>query len=72
MRHADISKSGPRCPNHGEPLEIPLKDKHLTKGRAPCPISGAMFEYEQETDTAKLKIDVFGNLTTEYIVKGND
>ena len=54
---------GPKCPNHGAPLEgmgFPMPKK----GTGICPISGAPFEYEIETDEQKMKVekDINGNI----------
>lgn len=60
----------PKCPNHNEPLEIGLSDKSLPKGQARCPVSGAMFAWEANPQGQKK--DKFGNVSTEFVVEGND
>lgn len=60
--------SGPKCPNHGCPLEdmgFPRK----TKGVATCPVSGAQFAYEADVDETKNTVDKNGNVTKGQIWK---
>lgn len=66
----------PRCPNHGEPLQLDFKQKSQRKGSSPCPVSGAMFEWEQSPitgETGNTK-DKFGNLLVEklFTVTGDE
>lgn len=65
----------PRCPNHNEPLEdcgFPLP----AKGSGTCPVSGALFDFEVETDVTKVKnvVDTAGNVkkVAPYKVSGED
>ena len=66
----------PKCPNHNEILEgvpSPLP----RNGSGICPISGAMFEFQANTDeeTGKAKYKIKnGSLVQEpeFIIKGND
>jgi hypothetical protein len=66
--------SFPRCPNHGCALEIDKKDMGKSKGEAPCPVSGAMFDWEMKPETESKVVDKYGNVTTvcEIHVDGNE
>lgn len=64
------SSSGPRCPNHGCPLILAPGQKTLTKGEAPCAISGALFDFEQSVQEGATKKDKFGNIIHSFSVKG--
>lgn len=64
-----------KCPNHGCPLDgigFPMP----RKGIGMCPVSGAEFAFEVETDELKMKdgVDKFGNKTriADWKVEGND
>lgn len=63
---------GPRCPNHGCPLILADGQKKLTKGEAPCAISGAMFDFTQSVEEGEQKKDKFGNIINIYTVTGPD
>lgn len=63
----------PKCPNHGSPLEgvgFPIP----RKGKGKCPVSGAEFEFEAESDSSVLVKDKFGNLVPKvgWSVSGNE
>lgn len=64
--------SVPRCPNHNCELSLTSKEKSMTKGASPCPVSGAMFDWSQEIKGGEVRYDKFGNAITEYKVTGND
>lgn len=54
-------KRVPCCPNHGEPLEgigFPIPKK----GEGMCPISGAHFAFEAESDETTTRKDKFGRI----------
>lgn len=68
-----MTSYGPKCPNHGCPLEglpFPLP----TKGTGRCAISGVAFDYEIEIDETSKKVDKNGNLIKDisWKVDGND
>lgn len=57
--------SGPKCPNHLEPLKnIPFPIPQ--KGTGICPVSKCSFDYEIELDQQVNKLDKFGNLIKSY------
>lgn len=63
----------PTCPNHGCALEgcgFPLP----AKGEGICPVSGAHFEFEVDTDDMKLGKDKNGNVTkiAKWKLQGNE
>ncbi len=69
------TKSGPLCPNHGEPLEG-LAHPVPAKGTGICPVSRSSFDYSinlDEKDRKKVK-DRDGNITTidTYTVTGDE
>lgn len=70
------SKSGPRCPNHNEPLELDLSDRSKTKGVSACPISKCMFEWSQQVERSDQEVtyDKFGNVlvTPKFSVYGDE
>lgn len=71
----NTNKTGPKCPNHGAPLEgmgFPVPKQ----GTGICPVSGVPFEYtiEADDDETKVTVDKFGNKVkgTKIKVTGND
>jgi hypothetical protein len=64
----------PRCPNHGEPLNLSREQLTHTKGYAPCPISGCLFEFTQIPEEEIETKDKYGNVTKikVYKVEGDD
>jgi hypothetical protein len=66
----------PRCPNHNCELSLTRDERGKNSGSSPCPVSGAMFNWTQETkdDESKKTVDKFGNVThdTTYKVTGED
>lgn len=64
----------PRCENHGEPLELDNKQRTMTKGFSPCPVSGVLFEWTQVPAADAFTKDKDGNLipTKKFIVDGED
>lgn len=58
-------KGIPRCPNHGEPLNLDNVQLTQRKGSSSCPISGEFFAWEQDVDSAEQTVDKFGNVTIE-------
>lgn len=66
-------KTGPKCPNHGCPLDGIPKPMPL-KGEGICPVSGAHFAYEVDGDKTELKRDSSGNMfeVKTFNVTGND
>lgn len=63
----------PLCPNHSCPLDgIPFPMP--AKGEGICPVSGAHFAFEAETDEDKMVQDKFGNITkhVDWKLTGND
>lgn len=63
---------GPKCPNHGCALEIPLSERGKKKGMAPCQESGWPFEYSVDGDDKKIEYDVYGNIIQTYTVSGEE
>ncbi len=59
--------SRPKCPNHAVQLE-PTDQKRLWI----CPISDAEFECEVDSANSKKKVDLYGNIVTEWVVEGED
>lgn len=64
-------QNGPKCPNH----DVYLTD--CNKGKGICPISGAIFEYDEDyaEKTKKLKLTALGEYVEESewkIVTGED
>jgi hypothetical protein len=66
----DADYEGPRCPNHGCPLELTLDQLTATEGRAPCQVSKELFEFEQETNSKEQ--DKFGQPLIKFNVTGKD
>ena len=64
----------PRCPNHGEPLELDNIQMTQTKGSSPCPVSKVLFEWEQVPEQTGYIKDKDGNLiqTKTFVVDGDD
>lgn len=66
-----IPKKGIRCPNHNEPLDsISREDLRKGKGNGRCPVSGAMFAFE--ADTENFTKDKFGNLVASVKLSGHE
>lgn len=55
----------PKCPNHGCQLLLDATQQTALKGQAPCEISGALFEFSQDTTTTETSYDKFGNVIQE-------
>lgn len=62
----------PRCPNHGEELLLDSVQKGQRKGASACPVSGVLFEWEQDIQNTANSIDKYGNPTKTYTVTGTD
>jgi hypothetical protein len=60
----------PRCPNHGEPLELSLEQLTEVRGSAPCPVSKCLFEFEQIPN--EKEFDKEGNPLIQIKVTGNE
>ncbi len=63
---------GPKCPNHHCPLMLTPEQKRMNKGTAACPLSGALFDFEQSVQTGSVKKDKFGNIVKEWKVTGEE
>jgi hypothetical protein len=66
-------KYGPKCPNHGCPLDgigFPMP----SKGTGICPVSGAPFDFEVEVDETTVRKDKDGNQVKDvgWNINGND
>lgn len=64
----------PRCPNHGEPLQLDSTQKGHTKGASPCPLSGMLFDWVQDVEASSFTKDKNGNLVEQkaFLVEGED
>jgi hypothetical protein len=48
------------------------EQKRMNKGTAACPLSGALFDFEQSVQTGSVKKDKFGNIVKEWKVTGEE
>ncbi len=51
-----------------------LADKTARKGVAPCPVSGALFKFEQVPEADSIVYDKYGNAQTikTFVVDGDE
>lgn len=67
-----IQQTSIRCPNHSCPLEG-IPNPTPRKGTGICPVSGAPFEFESDTEPNVLRQDKNGNIIpTKWDINGND
>lgn len=65
-----VHTARPKCPNHFEPLEVTPKELMAGRGHAPCPVSGALFNWQ--VDPASKFKDKFGVEHLKVTVTGNE